>query len=160
MVAARSLVVQTGVAVLAAKAVGEGMSTEYRYFVEAIREVHPQPDGSVRVVDDTGRESVVQPRLLRLLADRDNAPITTRWGGTDTGCIVAENVRGLDPSLLLISDNCEVVAVANIRAVRGRGKWLPCAKCGTKTSPHEMVDGNCKACCAGNGGGSHGGSDG
>ena len=51
--------------------------------------------------------------------DDDHAPMCTHWGGKNVGCVVTENVRGLDPNLQLISEYGEPMTVAEIRALAG-----------------------------------------
>ena len=48
-----------------------------------------------------------------------HAPMRTHWGGKDVGCVVTENVRGLDPNLQLISEYREPTTVGAIRALAG-----------------------------------------
>lgn len=59
-------------------------------------------------------------RLLALaLADEQDdfhCPMRTHFGGAGVSCVVTENVRGLDPALTLVSDEGEVLTVAEIRA--------------------------------------------
>lgn len=50
------------------------------------------------------------------------APMRTHWGGTKVGCVVTENVRGLDPSLVLVSEYGDVLTVGDIRARSGHGR--------------------------------------
>ena len=48
------------------------------------------------------------------------APMRTHYGGKDVGCVVTENLRGLDPRLLLISEYGKPMTVGEIRALAGR----------------------------------------
>ena len=51
-----------------------------------------------------------------------HAPMRTHWGGDTVGCVVTENVRGLDPDLVLVSGYGIPIAVAEIRALAGQGR--------------------------------------
>ena len=51
--------------------------------------------------------------------DDSHAPMRTHYGGKDVGCVVTENVRGLDPRLLLISEYGKPMTVDEIRALAG-----------------------------------------
>lgn len=55
-------------------------------------------------------------------AEDDRCPMRTHFGGVEVGCVVTENVRGLDPSLILISEYGELFTVAQIRAFAGEGR--------------------------------------
>ena len=64
--------------------------------------------------------------IVRMFADREpdetRCPMRTHWGGTTRGCVVTENVRGLDPSLVLISENGDPVTVQQVRDKHGAGR--------------------------------------
>jgi len=47
--------------------------------------------------------------------DDSQAPMRIYWGDSDKGCVVTENVRGLDPDLMLISEYGEPLRVSEIR---------------------------------------------
>lgn len=113
------------------------MSTSYYYLKEPFTsatmyedgahatimlEVRGVPAGSLRVLKD------LVPDVLYALAEPayDNrVPMRTGFGGANAGCVVTENVRGLDPSLVLVSEYGELFTVAEIRAMAGRGKVAP-----------------------------------
>jgi len=111
------------------------MSTSYYY----IRE----PFTSVRLEEGPGHDRVTLwergancgtlvlslgsgKRLVSMFAagddDDSRAPIRTHYGGKDVGAVVTENVSGLDPSLVLISEYGEPLTVEQIRARAGHGK--------------------------------------
>ena len=79
--------------------------------------------------EETGK-LVVSPEhvsaLMRLFSqiepDDSRCPIYTYCGDVSRGCVVVENVRGLDPNLQLISEYGELLTVAEIRALDGAGK--------------------------------------
>ncbi len=64
-----------------------------------------------------------EPGFLYLLsenADDTKCPLRTSYGGKDVGCVVTENVRGLDPLLVLIDEYGRPVTVGEIQAMAGK----------------------------------------
>ena len=106
------------------------MSTNYYYPAEPVKslrvengELHVElsDDSSFTLALDRAEET----GFLHLLADDVDdpaAPMRTIWGGVGVGTVVREQVRGLDPDLLLISEYGELFTVAEIRARAGAGK--------------------------------------
>ena len=108
------------------------MSTDYYYLKEPVTGIEIVIDGEraeVKVMLDgefAGALSMPSATAAKfacglLEIDRD-CPIVTNWGGAKAGCVVNEYVRGLDPSLQLVSEYGDVRTVAEIRALAGKGK--------------------------------------
>jgi len=72
--------------------------------------------GSLSLVKGEGK------LLARMLADTDTEPpLRTHYGGASIGCVVTENIKGLDPNLILVSECGEIVTAGEVRAMRRRG---------------------------------------
>jgi hypothetical protein len=111
------------------------MSTSYYYLREPITSVRFEERGehchiSVWEHGKLAGKLIVAKENAHLFAwmfseresDDSRAPIRTRWGGAEYGCVVDENARGLDPKLQLIDEYGDVWTVADIRLRAGDGR--------------------------------------
>ena len=113
------------------------MSTSYHYLSDPVTSVRIVPYGphvllSIWVNHGlAGSLTLLEAEARRLLlnlsdnhADGDTCPMRTHFGGNEVGTVVTENVRGLDPELVLISEYGEPRTVGQIRRHEGEGKEI------------------------------------
>jgi len=111
------------------------MSTSYYYCREPVTKVKIASDGEdSRITVWVRGENVgslwIEPNdieaVARMFSDSDaddfHCPMRTHFGGAERGCVVTENVRGLDPNLCLIDEYGRPHTVREIRAMAGEGR--------------------------------------